>query len=70
MDLKNNKITVGELLDYQPAQAVFQKQFPMVMRHPMLGAARSITLEQIIALAGDKVPQKKVQETLSELRKV
>lgn len=70
MDLKNNKITVGELLDYQPAKAVFQKQFPMVMRHPMLGAARSITLEQIIALAGDKVPQKKVQETLSELRKV
>lgn len=70
MDLKNNKITVGELMDYQPARAVFQKNFPMVMRHPLLGAARSVTLEQVIALAGDKIPRKKIQETLNELRKV
>ncbi|MBO5034555.1 MAG: hypothetical protein J6C43_02980 [Oscillospiraceae bacterium] len=69
MDLKNNKITVGELMDYQPARAVFQKNFPMVMRHPLLGAARSVTLEQVIALAGDKIPRKKIQETLNELRK-
>ena len=26
MDLKNNKITVGELLDYAPARAVFQRR--------------------------------------------
>lgn len=69
MDLKNNKITVGELMDYQPARAVVQKNFPMVMRHPLLGAARSVTLEQVIALAGDKIPRKKIQETLNELRK-
>lgn len=69
MDLKNNKITVGELMDYQPARAVFQKNFPMVMRHPLLGAARSVTLEQVIALAGDKIPRKKIRETLNELRK-
>lgn len=69
MDLKNNKITVGELMDYQPARAVFQKNVPMVMRHPLLGAARSVTLEQVIALAGDKIPRKKIQETLNELRK-
>ena len=70
MNLKNNKVTVGELMDYAPAKAVVQKRFPMVMRHPMLGAARSITLEQVIALAGEYVPQKKIQETLSELQKV
>ncbi len=70
MNLRNNQITVGELLDYQPARAVFQKRFPMVMRHPLLGAARSVTLEQLIALAGDKIPQKKIQETLNELRSV
>lgn len=70
MDLRNNKITVGELLDYQPARSVVQKNFPMVMRHPLLGAARSVTLEQVIALAGDKIPRKKIQETLNELRKV
>jgi len=70
MDLKNNKITVGELLNYAPAKAVFQRRFPMVMRHPMLGAARTVTLEQVISLAGNYIPQKTIQETLKELRSV
>ena len=70
MNLKNNRITVGELMDYAPAKAVFQKRFPMVMRHPMLGAARTVTLEQVIAIAKNYVPEKKIQETLSELQKV
>ncbi len=70
MDLKNNKITLGELLRYQPAKAVFQRRFPMVMRHPMMGAAQTVTLEQIIAIAGAYIPQKTIQETLEELKKV
>lgn len=70
MNLKNNKVTVGELLDYAPAKAVFQRRFPMVMRHPMLGAARTVTLEQVISMAGNYIPQKKIQETLEELKKV
>lgn len=70
MDLKNNKVTVGELLDYAPARAVFQKRFPMVMCHPMLGAARTVTLEQLIAFAGNYIPKNMVNETLNELKKV
>ena len=70
MNLKNNKVTVGELLDYAPAKAVIQKRFPMVMRHPMMGAARTVTLEQILAVAASYIPQKKLEETLNELRKV
>ena len=45
MDLKNNKITVGELLDSPAARAVFQRRFPMVMKHPLLGAARVRTMK-------------------------
>ena len=70
MDLKQNRITVGELLDYPPAKAVFQRRFPMALRHPMLGAARTVTLEQIVAMAGAYIPQKAIQDTLNELRKV
>ncbi len=70
MDLKNNKITVGELMDYPPAKAVFQKRFPTVLKHPMLGAARTVTLEQLVAFAGSYIPQRTIQETLNELRKV
>ena len=70
MNLRHNKVTVGELLDYTPAKVVIQKRFPMVMRHPMVGAARTMTLEQILAVAQGYIPQKKLEEALSELRKV
>jgi hypothetical protein len=70
MDLKNNKITVGELLRYPPAKAVFQKRFPTALKHPMLGAAKSLTLEQVIGLAKGQVSQKDINETLNELQKV
>ncbi|MGN8897747.1 hypothetical protein [Flavonifractor sp. HCP28S3_F3] len=69
MDLKHNKITVGELLDHPNTRAVLQKRFPMVMKHPMMGAARTITLEQILSVAQAYVPQKKIDETLNELRR-
>lgn len=70
MDLKNNKITVGQLLDYAPAREVLQKRFPMVLRHPLMGAARTMTLEQVVSAARSYIPEKKLQETLNELRRV
>ena len=51
MELKRNQITVGELLDHPGSRAVLQRRFPMLFKHPILGAARSITLEQILAVA-------------------
>lgn len=69
MDLKHNKITVGELMDHPNARLVLQRRFPMVMKHPMMGAARTITLEQILSVAQAYVPQKKIDETLNELRR-
>lgn len=70
MDLKGNRITVGELLDHPGARAVFQRRFPMVLKHPLLGAARTITLAQLISMAGAYLPQKVIQDTLAELRRV
>lgn len=70
MDLKNGKITVGELLDNAGSRSVFQRRFPMVMKHPMVGAARTVTLEQLIAFAGSYIPQKKIDETLEELKRL
>ena len=70
MNLRNNRITVGELMDYPPAKAVFQKRFPMVMRHPMVGAARSLSLAQLAEMAAVYIPKKNIQETLQELQKL
>ena len=69
MDLKHNKITVGELMDHPNTRAVLQRRFPMVVKHPLMGAARTITLEQILSVAQTYVPQKKIDETLNELRR-
>ena len=41
MDLKNNKVTVGELMEHPGARAVLQRRFPMLMKHPVMGAARA-----------------------------
>ena len=70
MDLKNNHITVGELLDYPPAKSVIQRRFPMALRHPMLGAARTVTLEQLLAVAGNFLPRNMLNAALEELRRV
>lgn len=69
MELKGNRITVGELLDHPGSREALQRRFPMLFKHPILGAARSITLEQILAVAQAYVPQKKIDEALDDLRK-
>ena len=51
MDLRNNNITVGELLDNPKSRAVFQRRFGRYLKHPMVGAARSLSLAQLAAMA-------------------
>ena len=69
LELRNNRITVGELLDDPRSRAVFQRRFGYLMRNPLVEAGRSLTLEQLIALAGTKLPRKVIEETLEELKK-
>ena len=68
MDLKNNRITVGELLDDARSRAVFQCRFGKWMKHPMLAAGRSLTLAQLMELAKVYLPQKVIQDTWNELK--
>lgn len=68
MNLKQNKITVGELLDHPGARAVLQRRFPMVMKQNLAGAARTITLEQLLSVAQAYVQPKKINDILNELR--
>ena len=70
MDLKNNAITVGKLLDDPKARAVFQRRFGKWMKHPMVAAGRSLTLGQLIELAGVYLPKKVIEETLKELKEL
>ena len=70
MDLKNNRITVGELLDDPKARAVFQRRFGKWMKHPMVSASRTLTLGQLMEMAGVWLPKKAIQETWQELSRL
>ena len=58
MDLRQNQITVGELLQNPRARAVFQRRFGKWMKHPMVQAAHSLTLAQLSEMAAVYLPKK------------
>lgn len=68
MDLKNNRITVGVLLDNPKSRAVLEKNFPTLLSHPLLGGARNLTLAQVLNVAKKKLPKERIDATLQELR--
>lgn len=68
MDLKNNAITVGQLLDDPRARLVFQRRFGRWMKHPMVAAGRSLSLAQLAELAGVYLPEKVIRDTIKELQ--
>ena len=70
MDLRNHTITVGELLDNPRSRAVFQRRFGKLMNHPMVGAARSLTLRQLAEMAAVYLPKNTIQDTLRELEQL
>ena len=70
MDLKNNQILMGELLDNPKSRAVLQKRFAKVMNHPLVPAARALTLAQLINLAQVYIPKIVIQETVKELERL
>ena len=70
MDLRNKRITVGELLDNPKSKAVFQRRFGKFMKHPMVNASRSLSLAQLQEMAAVYLPRKTIQETLRELEQL
>ena len=70
MDLRNQTITVGELLDNPRSRAVFQRRFGKLMNHPMVGAARSLTLRQLAEMAAVYLPKKTIDDTIRELQRL
>ncbi len=70
MDLRNNQITLGEVLAYPPAKAVLARRFPLVINRPIVANSSGMTLERVMKLGAAYVPKKVIQETLQELKGV
>ena len=70
MDLRNNQITLGELWDDPKSRSVFQKRIPMLAKHPVKGAARTVTLEQLRDFMAGWVPGVMINGVISDLKKL
>ena len=70
MDLRNNQITLCELWDNPRSRAVFQRKVPMLAKHPVKGAARTVTLEQLADFLDSWVPSKLIQGVIQDLRQL
>ena len=69
MDLRNNQITVRELLADPKARQVLARQFPQVINRPIVAKSGSMTLDKAMKLGAAYVPKRVIQETLEELRR-
>ena len=70
MDLRNSQITLGELWDDPKSRSVFQKRIPMLAKHPVKGAARTVTLEQLCDFMSSWVPGMMVNGVMADLKKL
>lgn len=70
MNLRNNEITVGEIISNAEAKALLKKEFPDVMNPFMLQLARSMTLARILDLGKDRYPPEKISRVLAELEAI
>ena len=70
MDLRNDQITLGELWDDPKSRAVFQRRIPMLAKHPVKGAARTVTLEQLRDFMAGWVPGMMINGVMTDLKKL
>jgi len=71
MDLKNNRITMGQLMADPRSRAVLQRHFPKFANNPMMvRMGRDLPLQQVLGMAGSHVPRAAVQKALEELRNI
>lgn len=68
MDLRNNQITVGEILKNPQAKALLNREFPEVANPFLLSLAHNMTLASILELAKNRYPQNKIDSVLAELQ--
>ena len=70
MDLRNNQITVKEILSNPKARGLLQKEFPMIMNPRFLHLVQNTSLQAVLEFGKTYVPQAKINHILSELKNI
>ena len=69
MDLRNGRITIGELWRNPQARAVLQQEFPQYANNPMLlRMAMGMPLGRVLDHARGRVSQAKIDRALQRLQ--
>jgi hypothetical protein len=70
MNLRNNQITVGELLSNARAKAVLGRNFPQLMNPFLLTVARNMTLQNTLKLATGPCASEQVTQLIADLEAI
>lgn len=71
MDLRNGRITMGELWKNPQARAILQREFPEIAGNPMmLRMAMGMSLSRVIPHARKHYSQQKVDGVIRQLQAV
>ena len=68
MDLMQNKIKVGILMQNNEAAKLLKTEFPRWAKSPLLKMAGQMTLEDVLKIAKKHVPQEKIDAVLEKLQ--
>ena len=68
MDLRNNNITVSELLNNPKSKTILAKEFPDIINSPLISIGRGLTLKAVLGYAKGRYPQDKLNRVLYELQ--
>ena len=70
MDLRDNRITVSEILANPKAKAILRRELPALMDSPVLQFAGGMSLGNVLKIAHGNLPQPKIQRILQQLKEI
>ncbi len=70
MNLRNNNITVGEIMRNPQAKQLMQRELPEYMNNTMLALAQGMSLNTVLGFAKGRVSKEKIDRLTIELEKI
>lgn len=68
MDLRNNEITIGEILSNPNAKNVLKKYLPDYSNPILLQMARNMKLSEVLAMAQGRIDQSLIDQVIIDLK--
>ncbi len=70
MDLRNNEITLGEIMNNKDASRLIQTEFGHMLKGPLFAMAKKMSLAKIMTYADGKISKDKIEDLLLKLKNI